>query len=370
MQADPDSWPALPQSESRPDLLAARRLTERRREPEPGDMPNRASDGLDHRPDVVDVPEPWRDLSVRQQGVVGRDQLLALGMTRSQARRNVVNGRWQLLVPGVYAVFTGPVGDVATIWAALLAVGEGASASHGTALWLAGVLDQRPSLTHISIPASRRVRPPTGVRVHRTRASPGAVHPVALPPRTRVEVALLDHSDLATAGAALDVILRAIQRRITTAARIRAALTGRPRHRWRALLGEVLQDAGDGVQSPLERRFLRDVERAHHLPRAMRNRAESAITGQRLYRDVRYRRWSTVVELDGREAHPVDSAFRDHRRDNAAAIAGDVALRYGWRDVVDNPCVVAAEVAAVLRLGGWTKDAVSCGPHCALPLAA
>ena len=92
------------------------------------------------------------------------DQLMALGLSRSQARQKVVNGRWQLLLPGVYCTFTGPVDAMATIWAAVLYAGPGAAASHGTALWLAGAVDERPVVVDISIPATRRVRRQVGVR--------------------------------------------------------------------------------------------------------------------------------------------------------------------------------------------------------------
>jgi very-short-patch-repair endonuclease len=71
-----------------------------------------------------------------------------------------------------------------------------------------------------------------------------------------------------------------------------------------------------------------------------------------MYRDVRYPQWKTIVELDGREAHPPDEKFRDLRRDNRAAIAGDASLRYGWRDVAGDPCAVAAQVALLLTNRG------------------
>ena len=48
-------------------------------------------------------------------------------------------------------------------------------------------------------------------------------------------------------------------------------------------------DVVDGVQSTLERRYRRDVERPHGLPRGFRNRSEGD-RGRRRYRDVRYRR--------------------------------------------------------------------------------
>ncbi len=70
------------------------------------------------------------------------------------------------------------------------------------------------------------------------------------------------------------------------------------------------------------------------------------------------------MELDGREAHPEDQAFRDYRRDNHAAVAGEAVLRYGWRDVVGRPCEVALQVGQVLALSGWQGPLVGCRPGC------
>jgi hypothetical protein len=252
--------------------------------------------------------DPWRCLAEQQQGIVSRSQLLSLGISRSQARRNVANGRWRLLLPGVYATFTGPVGELAAVWAAVLGAGSGAAASHATALWLGGVIDDRPDVIHISIPAERRVRSHPGVRIHRTRDFSDSVHPAALPPRSRVECAVLDVSETARPVVVVDIVLRSIQRRLTTALRLRAALSSRPRHRHRALLQEVLDEAGSGVHSQLERRYLRDVARRHRLPSGRRHRADRG-SGSNRYRDVRYRPWLTVVELDGRASHPSDESF-------------------------------------------------------------
>ena len=118
---------------------------------------------------------------------------------------------------------------------------------------------------------------------------------------------------------------------------MRAALARRARHRWRSVLLEVLNEASHGVASLLERRYLRDVERPHGLPSGRRNAQEVVAGGAHRYRDVRYLSWRTVVELDGREAHPADAAFRDLRRDNDAVAYGDTVLRYGWRDVCRQP---------------------------------
>jgi hypothetical protein len=157
-----------------------------------------------------------------------------------------------------------------------------------------------------------------------------------------------------------------IQRRLTTAGRIRSALRARPRHRSRGLLTELLAETEDGIASPLELRYRRFVEGAHRLPNGVRNARETAPGGGSWYRDVRYARWGVIVELDGREAHAADEKFRDLRRDNLAAIGGETVLRYGWRDVVGRPCEVAAQAAAVLTMRGWTGRPAACGPECAV----
>jgi very-short-patch-repair endonuclease len=69
------------------------------------------------------------------------------------------------------------------------------------------------------------------------------------------------------------------------------------------------------------------------------------------------------VELDGRAAHPGDTRWADIRRDNAAAADGIMTLRYGWLDVTQQPCLVAAQLARLLQQRGYT-EARPCAPGC------
>jgi hypothetical protein len=221
----------------------------------------------------------WAAIAEFQSGVISRRQLIELGLSPMQAKADINTGRWQRMLPGVYATFTGPIDTPARIWAAILYAGPGAAASHGTALWLWKLKDEPPSVIDVVVPESRKVLPRIGLRVHRRRAldqdnAELLVHPSAQPPRLRVEEAVLDHCDSATAVVAIDLILRATQRRLTTADRLRRSIDQRPRQRWRSLLLEVLTDVVAGVESALERRYLRDVERPHHLPAGTRNKPE------------------------------------------------------------------------------------------------
>ncbi|MFN0284272.1 MAG: type IV toxin-antitoxin system AbiEi family antitoxin [Kineosporiaceae bacterium] len=309
----------------------------------------------------------WSELADAQAGVVARRQLLALGLTPGGVGALLDAGRWTGLLPGVYATFTGPLPASARIWGAVLYAGRPAAVGGSSALWLCGVLDTAPEVVTVCVPQSRRVRPQPGVRIVTRTALASCVHPVALPPRLRLEAALLDVThDAADAGRVVDLVLLATRARHTTAARLSQALANRRRHRWRRLVVELLAEAADGVQSPLEHRWLHDVERRHGLPRAERNRPEDGADGRRRYHDLRYRPWRLVVELDGREAHPDWARFRDRGRDNALTEAGEVTLRYGWREVVTHPCEVAAQVVRVLRLHGWTGTPRPCRPGCPL----
>lgn len=316
-------------------------------------------------------------LAARQHGVVSRAQALHAGMSPSAIGRRLAGGSWSVVHPGVYHVNTGPLPPMARLWAAWLYAESPAQhlAVHGqgdvsptafvageAALWLAGVTSC-PAVVEIA--TTRQVRDQPGLRTIRVTAV--RAHPALLPPRLLLEPALLSVVGRSTGPArVVDLVLAAGQRRLTTPARIVAAADGLNRLRWRSLVLELCADLADGLQTPLERRYERTVERPHGLPHGVFNARETAPLSGSVYRDVRYRGLSCVVELDGRAAHPIDEAFRDRRRDNTAARHGDRVLRYGWREIAAEPCAVAAEVAAVLTAAGWTGRPRACGPRCPL----
>ncbi|MFI7585821.1 hypothetical protein ACIB24_01955 [Spongisporangium articulatum] len=306
-------------------------------------------------------------LASDQAGAVSASQLYAVGVTAKQVRVAVRARRWRRVLPGVFVVFTGPLPDLTRVWCALLYAGAGATASHGTALWLHDGAERGtplPRPIELSVPHERKVKAPAGVVVHRRRKLPDSW---GSPPRLRVEPTVLDLAEAAHGeDAALEPVLRAIQRRLTKASRLRTELGRRGRHRWRGLLTEVLAEENDGVTTPLELRYARDVERAHRLPKAERNRPEGA-NGRRRYRDNRYVEFGLVVELDGEEAHPRDDAHLDRRRDNAVTVMQQGTLRYGWREVTGLRCATADEVARALQHRGWTGRAHPCGLGCRLP---
>jgi very-short-patch-repair endonuclease len=310
------------------------------------------------------LPTACIDLAERQRGVISRRQALANGLPADVIDRLLRNARWQRLHRGVYSIYTGEPPREAVLWAALLRVGCDAVLSHQSAAEALGLTDRPSSLIHVSIPASRRVERIPEMVIHRSTRLRDARHPSLQPPCTRIEETVLDlAAQTAKFDTAFSAACAACQRRLTTADLLLSAMNSRKKLRWRAELTDALIDIGDGVHSLLEYRYARRVERPHQLPKAIRQ--ARIVRGTRTwYLDNLYSDYGLCVELDGQEAHPEDRRWQDIRRDNAAATLGLTTLRYSWADVTRRPCQTAAQLAAVLRNGGWTGSPAPCGPTC------
>ena len=294
-----------------------------------------------------------------QNGVIASWQADSADLSPRRMEVLVRHGRWQRLHYGVYASFTGVPPRDAVLWAAVLRVGPQSMLSHETAAELDGLLDKRSKLLHVTIPESQRVRPIAGIAIHRSGRIIEAREPWLLPPRTMIEETVLDLAeDAASFDDVMSLLARACQRRLTLPVLLRQSAEMRARMRWRAEIMQALGDVAAGVHSPLEYRYVRDVERAHGLPTGKRQ-APAVQGGRGIYRDVFYRQYGVVVELDGRASH-TDRRLEDNRRDNAAAARGVITLRYGWPDVTERRCATAAEVGETLSGRGWPGPLRSC----------
>jgi hypothetical protein len=314
-----------------------------------------------------ELPDEVLDLLDYQAGALSRAQAKRAGMTGRQIDTAARSGRWQRLHAGVYAAFTGEPGRVTLLWGAVLRAGPKAVLSHHSAAELQGLAAMPAPAIHVMVPTGRQIAPISGVVLHYSSLVTRERHPALRPPQTRVEETVLD---LAGGAASLDEalgwIFRACGSRRTTAERIASALARRARMRWRTELAAALGLGADGVHSLLEFRYVNRVERPHELPVATRQ-VRVTRAGQHQYQDVTYQAYGVVVELDGRAAHPVELRWRDIRRDNANTVDDRRTLRYGWSDVTEEPCRVAAEVGSVLFRRGWDGRLRRCGPACLLP---
>ncbi len=305
------------------------------------------------------------ELLAVQAGVVARRQALAAGLSQEAIRHRLHRGRWQPIYPGVYAAFTGAAGRPSVLWAAVLRAGPGAVLSHQTAAELDGIHSSRDQgRIHVTVPTARHIEPGHDLAVHRSGRIAAARHPARQPPRTRIEETLIDLTQtVPTFDQAFEWLCRGCGGRLTTPAHVLAAMSLRPQLRWRADLAAALGEVKLGVQSNLELRYVRGVERAHCLPRATRQ-VKASSNGRLIYRDILYKDYGVAVETDGEASHPEAARWRDIGRDNAAAASGLVTLRYSWADITSHPCMVAAEVAAVLAAHSWRGSARPCKAGC------
>ncbi|MCK6210387.1 hypothetical protein KZX45_07520 [Georgenia sp. EYE_87] len=308
------------------------------------------------------VPPELARLADRQYGVVARTQVMRLCGDPAFLRSQLRAGRWVRRVPGVYLTFTGTPSWNSRAMEALLYAGPGAALSHRSAAYRHEMISRPPSLIEVSVPHTRRRARQQGIEVLRRRHMPISQG------RLRTVVAPATFVDLASGTNDIDTIvgLASAALRRTHLSHLRDEIDRRSRIPNRALLLEILGEVEDGVESPLEYRYHRDVERRHGLPRSQLQ-ARQVLDGLWVRADCLYLSLGVRVELDGQLAHPNGRTDSDVWRDNAAlVIAKDLTLRYRWVHVAVTPCATARQVAHALRSRGWRGRAVPCGPGCAV----
>lgn len=301
-----------------------------------------------------------------QSGLLSRAQALAGGLSPKAVEWRIGSGRWQVVHPGVYQTMPGRDGWETRAVAALLHSGRGSALCGSSAGYLWGLVRAAPDEVRVVVPASRRVRDVPGVIITRSRHALERVDPTAWPHRTSVEHTVLDLCDRRGPDRAVTVAAKAIGLRLTSTDRLWTAVAERPRQSGRALLLEIFAEVAEGCESPAERRFIRDVERAHGLPRG----TSQSPFGKAGRRDREYDD-GVVAEIDGRLGHGgwLD-VQRDGRRDRAATVAGRTTLRCYWSDLVPTACALALEVAQVLRAKGWEGKPRGCSRACPVGSAA
>lgn len=232
----------------------------------------------------------WRILD-EQDGVIARRQALDCGCTASQIRRLLRRREWAVVYQGIYVTHTGPPTWRQRAWAAVLD-------AYPAALCHRSVMPDPGEMIHILIDSDRKVTARPGVVVHRRPSLDPHVVWTVNPSKLRVHEAVLDMAATArTDMEAIACLADAVNARITAAPQLIAALAERSRIPRRALIRAVLTGIADGTCSVLEHRYLTHVERAHGLPRPIRQ-APTAF-GPPGRRDMDYPDWGVIVELDG-----------------------------------------------------------------------
>ena len=299
-------------------------------------------------------------LATHQGGVVSTEQTRIAGLSRRVLERCRADATLLDVTFGLYRLPFVPWTFESAVWSGSLLGGPGARVGGLGAAHLVGLCDEAPDVVDVLVPPGRRVAR-ADPRWRFLHERPGVRRPGGRgsPPRIDVEDTVLDLCDAASEVEVVGWVTAAVQRRLTTPDRLRRRTEERHRLRHRRLVLDLLAEVESGAESPLEVRYLRDVERPHGLPVGTRNRRNGSV-----YRtDVDYDPYALLVELDGLVGHTGTGRFRDMKRDNTHVVLGRPTLRYGHPDVLEQPCAVAREVAGMLVRCGWTGLPTRC-PRC------
>ena len=282
---------------------------------------------------------------------VARTTPATLALERAAVRWQVGSGRWQRPCRGVVVAHSGPLTDEEQLWAALLAAGRDAVLGGLTAAVLDGLTGFEAPAIQLVIPAARRVRTVLpGVVVHRSRVlGTEDVHPVRLPPRTRLARSLLDAAAWCGSDNRARALLAAgVQQRLVRADQLVDVLQRFPRLRRHALIATTLTDIVGGAQALSELDFIR-LTRRYGLPAPDRQVMRRDQDGRRRWLDAYWDEARLVAEVDGLWHMDATAWWDDMYRGNDLTISGLRVMRFPAFAVRDQPDVVAAQIRAALR---------------------
>lgn len=290
-----------------------------------------------------------------QHGIVTVAQALEEGLPYAAVRRLLRAGAWQRLTQGILLTHDAEPTLEQLCIAGVIRGGAGSAIGGWAAAGMLGLRleEEPPPLIDVWVPDGCSRRTTGRWRFHHDgqhRLARAAGRPATIP----IGHVLCDLSAGMAQGDIIDLVTRCLGTGLTDERALIAVVEQRTRLLGRTFLRDLLNDSA-GIHSVLEYRFDERVLGAHDLPAATRQASRSGHFHDLLYDDC-----GVLVELDGRLGHIGSGKFRDFRRDNVSAVNGLVTLRFGWADVVNRPCAVAAQLATVLRRHGWTGRRAYC----------
>jgi len=270
-------------------------------------------------------------LFVGQRGIATRRQLLAAGLDDEAIRREVHGGRWQRVLPGMYACFTGQLTIEHRRIAAMLYAPPGAQITGLAALRWHGLRhlphDER---IHLLIPHRSRRTSRGFVLFQRTEQldTNAKLHDGFL--ICSVARAVADAArrldDLRTVRA---IVAEAVQRGFTDVRGLRRELDRAATHRTH-LLRVAINEVDSGVRSAPEAELADELELSAVLPGVLWNVRLMAFDGTILPTPDGWIEASGIaIEVDSREYHlgPEDWQ-RTMRRHNQLAAYGALVIHF------------------------------------------
>jgi very-short-patch-repair endonuclease len=290
-------------------------------------------------------------LAGRQEGVLTRNQLEALGVTSRQIDGMLRDGRLVPIFHGAFAIGHRALGPSGRMRAAALAC-RGAVISHRSAAALLKIGKTAPVVVDL-IPTMERGRKIDGIKAHRVpfpgRGQWGYVHGI---PVTTVARTIVDLAGTYGEGELGETVERAATERILDIAEIDEILACGPRRRGAPCLRRVLKPWRSVAETAKHATF-RSLFEAKLLPLVAaadlplpRFNAPVRTAERTLEVDLLWEPQRFVLEADSRRHHGIEVAFeRDHKRARELLAAGYGVLGVTWREVETE----APAVFAVLR---------------------
>jgi very-short-patch-repair endonuclease len=285
------------------------------------------------------------NLAGTQEGIVAREELLALGLGESAIDHRVARGELHPRYRGVYAVGHQATSRKGWLIAALKACGEHAVLSHRTAADLWGISPSSGRLIEVSGPTHRRSA--DGLRYRQARLHPDDLAEVDALPVTSVGRTLLDLAGVASRERVERALERAVRLRLFDPTEAQRAIARNKGKKGGKLLSAVIAafDPQDiETRSRTEQRFVRLIK-DYNLPKPVLNTVLEGFEVDALWREQKL-----IVEIDTYATHGSAKAFeRDRERDAILFAAGYRVLRVTDVQLRREPAVIARRIAAALN---------------------
>jgi hypothetical protein len=281
-------------------------------------------------------------LADRQWGRVSAAQFAALGIDRVVVKRWTDSGYLHVVHPRVYALGHRAPSIEADLTAAVLYAGPGAMLSHATAVWWLDLLDKQPRTIDVSTP--RRCRSLPRINVYGRRACKRSWHKGL--PVTSAEQALLDYATVAPYERLRHALANADYHKVLDIAALQV-IAGKGRIGSTKLREALTRHEPKlaHTRSPLERLFLPLCERAGIPIPDVNVWIEGVLV------DAVWWEQKLVVELDGKDNHSSWGQIQtDRSKELILRAAGFTVVRYGTRQLEEEPALVVADLLRALGL--------------------
>jgi hypothetical protein len=289
----------------------------------------------------------WQEIATAQAGVITIRDAIAAGITRTEIRQHLAEGRWRQPFRGVLVTDLTPTVGPQHLWAVVQAVGPDAVLAGACAASLAGLVGHPAEPVTVLVPTVRRATAPPGVRLrHSARLEITEIDPLRLPRRTTPSRSMIDMAEWADSRPrARAVIADAVLQGVVTHRELREALSRRGPISRRTLIAETLDLLEADAPRLAELRFRR-LEQLHDLPAGSYTVDGPAHEPTSRLR-VRFESWRVQAEVGSTVPEPVTERL----------LGGELVVRLPARLLRQAPDQAVALVTGALRERGWVPPA-------------